>query len=123
MEALEEVFGEEVCDEQRYGVTRKLQSWSCKVAHATCGHQVSLDANSQCMCKTQCRITYVESYANQIDCEDALLQLRAERTEGNQRGEAVWLFHQLFSSRCRVRAGFYFVWTVLQCVNVISQLL
>ena len=101
MEALEEVFGEETCVAR----PRKLQSWSCKVAHATCGDQVALDVECHCTCKIQCRNVYLESYANQKECEDALLQLRTERTEAKQRDESVWLFHQLFSSRCRVRGA------------------
>ena len=54
------------------------------------------------------------------ECEEALLELRAERTEGRSRNESTWLFAILYSGRCRHR-GTYTVQFVLDGVRVCEK--
>lgn len=125
MDAMEEVFGQ-VGDKHCLHSTSvtskpsKLQSWSNKVTNATSGKQVTADRKYCCKCSKQCRNVYLESYANEGECEKALLALRTERTAGTQSDEATWLFDHLYSSRCRQR-GIYTVLFVLDGVRVCEE--
>lgn len=122
MEAMDQVFGDgdETSSMRVPSKPRKLQSWASKVSHATCGEQVKVDRDCPCKCIKQCRHVYIESYANEAECEEALLALRTERTEGQQRDESDWLFNHLYAGRCRNR-GSYKVQFVLDGVRVCEQ--
>ena len=91
--ALDSVFNN--CD------APKLQSWSCKVANATSAAQVELDMQSKCRCSAPCHKQFTDSYATGKECQEALLQLRTERTEGKAVDERVWLFNYLYNNRSR----------------------
>ena len=79
----------------------KLQSWSCKVANATSAAQVELDMQHKCRCSTPCHKTFTDSYATVKECQEALLQLRVERTTDKAADERAWLFNYLYNNRSR----------------------
>ena len=96
--ALDAVFADEqppVCK------ARKMQSWSDKIANATCEKQVERDLTCKCCCSTQCQSKLFDCYESKKECVDAIHQLRSERTAGTASDESIWLFSHLYNSRSR----------------------
>ena len=98
----------------------KLQSWSCKVAHATSTDQIDMDLRHKCNCSTPCCDIFANSYGSLSECKDALLELRTERTEGKSADERIWLWQYLYNNRTR-SAGEINVMFRLDGVTVCSE--